>query len=64
MNIDTSTFSPPRSQRTREGSLNSCTASLNNLSTASAWLLFEHRRYTGILEYPSTAPWVTIFHLY
>ena len=63
INIETSTFSPPLSDRIHDGSPQKLTASSNSSKTVSARLLLEQDKYTGTLENPSIPPWITIFHL-
>ena len=63
MYCTTSTFSPPLSQRTQEGSPHWPTASIKQAKTVEALLFVLHDRNTGILVKPSTHPCTTNCHL-
>lgn len=64
VDVSTSTFSPPLSDRTHDGNPYSPTASTNKPRTVSALLLSDAHRYTGILEYlPIPQSCKTIHHL-
>lgn len=60
----TITFSPPLSERTRDGRPNTLTACWKSLNTVLALLFVLHLRNTIIRENPSIPPWITKRHLY
>ena len=63
MYIDTSTFSPPWSDLTLEGSPYSATTCWKRPGTVAAVFFVPALRYTGSLVHPSPPPCITILHL-